>query len=561
MNTPVISNSPSPDPPQVDEYIKAFEMAPSGIFILDSEGRLIDVNERMSEIFGYARQEMRGQTLEMLLPERYRSIYLRQKKFLRESRHNRIKARRVFYGRRKDGTEIPVGMTISTCPGQESSLVIGVVADITKNRNLLHRYKQLGHYFQQLLDSSSTIIYVVDLSSYQETYITENVRRILGYSSEEILRERNFWCHHLHPDDRDQVLNEFQEQLESGKGVLEYRLRQANGEYVWIYDSFGVTRYQDGKAIELTGSWTDISSRKAAELQRDQIETELRLAQKLEAVGQLASGIAHEINTPIQFVGDSIYFLQSAFEDIQGLLGQYRTALSKFSSESCHDQVMAELREAEEEADLEYLEEEVPQAFSRIFEGLERVANIVRAMKEFGHVDQREKTPVDINKALQNTLTVARNEYKYVADLKTDFGDIPLVECLGGDINQVFLNLIVNAAHAIEDVVKDQGGKGEISIRTYRQEEEVVVEIRDTGSGIPADIAQRVFDPFFTTKEVGKGTGQGLAIARKIVMDKHGGVLTFDSQPGEGTTFFIRLPIRASQESEEIESEKDSVCG
>jgi two-component system NtrC family sensor kinase len=167
----------------------------------------------------------------------------------------------------------------------------------------------------------------------------------------------------------------------------------------------------------------------------------------------------------------------------------------------------------------------------------------VRSMKEFAHPEKKEKSPVDLNQAIQNTLIIARNEYKYVAELETDFGTLPSVSCLGGEVNQVVLNMVVNAAHAIGDVVQGTERKGKISIRTRCEGEMVEIAISDTGSGIPPEIRGRIYDPFFTTKEVGKGTGQGLAIARNVVVDKHGGSLTFDTEVGRGTTFFIRLPV------------------
>ncbi len=164
-------------------------------------------------------------------------------------------------------------------------------------------------------------------------------------------------------------------------------------------------------------------------------------------------------------------------------------------------------------------------------------------MKEFAHPDQKEKVLADLNRALSTTLTVARNEYKYVADVETDLGELPLVPCLVGELNQVFLNLIVNAAHAIEAALAGTQGRGTIRVSTRREDDAVVIAVSDTGTGIPEEIRGRVFEPFFTTKEVGKGTGQGLAIARSVVVDKHGGKLTFETVPGRGTTFFVRLPL------------------
>jgi two-component system, NtrC family, sensor kinase len=175
------------------------------------------------------------------------------------------------------------------------------------------------------------------------------------------------------------------------------------------------------------------------------------------------------------------------------------------------------------------------------------VARIVRAMKEFAHVDRSsEKTAADLNRALESTLVVARNELKYVAEVETEFGEIPPVVCNLGDLNQVFLNLLVNAAHAIRDVVEDTGNKGTIRVRTWQEGDQVVVGISDTGAGIPEEIREKIFEPFFTTKEVGKGTGQGLTLARSVVVERHGGSLTFESEVGKGSTFFVRLPMGSS---------------
>lgn len=264
--------------------------------------------------------------------------------------------------------------------------------------------------------------------------------------------------------------------------------------------------------------------------QRRAMELELQQAQKLEAVGSLASGIAHEINTPIQFVSDNIHFLRESLDTTFSLLVRYRDA---------HPEI------ATEEDDLDYLITNVPKALTSTEDGLQRVSTLVRSMKEFAHPDAKEKTKSDLNRALQTTIVMATNEYKYVADVTTNFGEIPHVACHVSQLNQVFLNLIVNASHAISDVVKDTEKRGHITITTRQDEDHVIVAIADTGTGIPKEVRTRVFDQFFTTKGIGKGTGQGLAIARNVVVDKHGGTLTFDTALGRGTTFYIRLPIEA----------------
>ena len=264
------------------------------------------------------------------------------------------------------------------------------------------------------------------------------------------------------------------------------------------------------------------------------LEVELQQAQKLEAVGRLASGIAHEINTPIQYIGDNTRFLQDSFVSLWELSRRYAEVAPPEAREA--------LRALEEELDLDYLREEVPGAIQRTLQGVDRVATIVRAMKEFAQPDRKEMVATDLNRAIQATLEIARNEYKYVADVEPTFGDLPPITCHAGDLNQVVLNIVINAAHAIGDAVKGTGSRGKIRVTTRREGDDAVVAISDTGTGIPEAIRDKVFDPFFTTKDVGGGTGQGLAIARSIVA-KHHGSLGFETETGRGTTFFLRIPI------------------
>jgi len=278
--------------------------------------------------------------------------------------------------------------------------------------------------------------------------------------------------------------------------------------------------------------------------ERTALEVQLRHAQKLESVGQLASGIAHEINTPTQYIGDNVRFLQDAFVDLKGLLVNYERLLAAATGNTLSSETLQEVAAAVKSVDANYLLEEIPKAIEQALEGVTRVSRLVGAMKEFSHPGTKEKIPLDLNHAIENTITVARNEWKYVADLETDFdASLPLIACQPGEFNQVTLNLIVNAAHAIADVIEKGGsGKGKIKIQTRDHPEWVEIRIQDTGSGIPEKVRARVFDPFFTTKEIGKGTGQGLAIARSVIVDKHGGTIHFEMQEGKGTTFIVRLP-------------------
>ena len=272
--------------------------------------------------------------------------------------------------------------------------------------------------------------------------------------------------------------------------------------------------------------------------ERERMEVELRHAQKMEAIGQLAAGIAHEINTPVQFVTDSVYFMKESVEAFEAVHAQTCALLEH---PEMPPYLIEKLAAAEERHDLRFMKQEWPQALQRTLDGLERVASIVRAMRTFAHPGGRHATASDLNAALQNTLAVAHSVYRCVARVETDFGTIPPVVCHVSDLNQVFLNLIVNAAHAIEEK-NDRSTLGTIRVATRHQSDVVKVVIEDDGQGIPEDIRDRIFEPFFTTKPVGKGTGQGLAIVHSLVA-RHGGKVRLETTLGQGTRFEISLPI------------------
>jgi signal transduction histidine kinase len=274
---------------------------------------------------------------------------------------------------------------------------------------------------------------------------------------------------------------------------------------------------------------------------RKLLESQLIQAQKLESIGQLAAGIAHEINTPIQYIGDSVDFLRSAMTSMDQLAAEYRQGLASLPESETVGSVRARLESAEDAAELQFLNAEIPKAFERTQDGIAHVAKIVRAMKEFSYPDAREQSYSDVNRALETTLVVARNEYKHLARIETHLGDIPEVRCNISELNQVFLNLIVNAAHAIQESGKTPAD-GVITVRTLVAGELVEIQIGDNGCGIAPQIRNKVFDPFFTTKPVGRGTGQGLSIAYATVVTRHGGSLTLESEVGRGTTFCVRVP-------------------
>ena len=314
----------------------------------------------------------------------------------------------------------------------------------------------------------------------------------------------------------------------------ELALQRADGTRIPIL--YAGSRVEGGEGPDggaVVGLATDLRAQKKREV-------EMRHAQKMESIGQLAAGISHELNTPIQFIGDSLAFIEDGVTDLAQLLGKYRDSASV--SDADRARFEAEVVELEDQIDLPFLLEQLPESVGRANDGVRRVAGIVRAMKEFAHPGGSAFGHEDLNAAVRRTLTVARNEYKYIADVETDLGDLPEVPCRIGDVSQVLLNLVVNAAHAIEDrTQKDE--RGLIRIRTFVDGEYAALDVEDDGKGIPEKLHTRVFDPFFTTKEVGRGSGQGLALARSVIVDKHGGQLTFQTVEGVGTTFHIRLPL------------------
>ncbi len=277
-----------------------------------------------------------------------------------------------------------------------------------------------------------------------------------------------------------------------------------------------------------------------------QMHKDFAQSQKLESIGQLAAGIAHEINTPIQYIGDNTAFVKDAFEDLTETINLFKELLNAQKKNTINTQMIEEMEEKLEDADIDYLSQEVPIAVNQTLEGIERVTDIVRSMKEFSHPGVDEKVMTDIHHSIRNTVTVAKNEWKYVAELSLDFDEkMPKVFCNPGEMNQVFLNMIVNASHAIADTISDNNSdKGTITIQTKKTKDWIIIKISDTGTGIPEDLKNKVFDPFFTTKKIGKGTGQGLAISHTVVVERHQGKLAIETEQGKGTTFIIKLPVK-----------------
>ncbi|WP_428624057.1 PAS-domain containing protein [Sedimenticola sp.] len=344
---------------------------------------------------------------------------------------------------------------------------------------------------------------------------------------------------YTHPETRNEILGKIQQ--EGQVNDIEAQFKRRDGSNFPALISLNPTTYQNEPSLF---AWLyDISNLKQAQEQQSALERELNQAQKLEAIGQLAGGIAHEINTPSQYVWDNLKFLHDAQKDFRGLLDLCLTQIEQMTDSPAQQAACERIDRYKAEIDLDYLLEEVPTAIDQSIKGISEISRIVLAMKEFTHPGgDNGKATVDINHMLENTLTIARNEWKHLAKVELDLDNsLPYVKCNPGELNQAFLNLLVNAAHAIE--ARGPGTPGVITIQTQQWENQVIIRIGDNGSGIPASIQDKIFEPFFTTKEVGKGTGQGLSITRNIVVKKHGGDLSYVTEAGQGTTFRIALPI------------------
>jgi two-component system, NtrC family, sensor kinase len=317
---------------------------------------------------------------------------------------------------------------------------------------------------------------------------------------------------------------------------LECEAYRKDGSKIWITCSGRAVR-ENRVVVRYEGMAEDVTERRL-------MRSQLLQAQKLESIGQLAAGVAHEINTPTQFIGDNVRFLREAFQDLTRLMTSYEKLFAAAQVNAVSGEIIEEVAGALKGANPAYLIGEIPKAIEQTLDGVARVSTLVGAMKEFSHPGTKEKIPLDLNHAIASTITVARNEWKYVAELETDFDlSLPLISCQPGEFNQVVLNLIVNASHAIADIVEKGGpGKGKIKVQTLNCPDWAEIRIQDSGTGIPEKVRAQIFDPFFTTKEIGKGTGQGLSIARSVIVDKHNGSIHFETEEGKGTTFIIRLP-------------------
>jgi len=522
-----------------EKYRSIFEASQDAIFITSKEGVFLNINRAGLDLFGYSWSElitMNAKKLYAHPPDRLGLITeLEKKGFVQDY---------AITFKKKDGTFLYTLMTSNLRINESGEITFqGIIRDITESKLAEEALREAHAQINHLLGSISSILIGVSPNDRINQWNLA-AEKTFGISSAEVLGKDLFGCGIKW--EWDEVLNQLTICQESQKAVQLENLHYNRTDGSDGLLSLHINPIEDssGKYWGYVFLGLDITEQK-------KFEAQLMLSQKMESIGQLAAGIAHEINTPMQYIGDNTIFLNDAFQNILEILKNFETIAQDENSNEFMLR-LNELKDKAKEIDLDYLEGEIPKAIEQSLEGINRVRILISAMKEFSHPGKQGKSFANINKAIEGTAIISKNEWKYVADLETQFDpNLPLVYCVIDQINQVVLNMIINSSHAIKELV-DNGttSRGMIKIQTEYKEPNIYITFSDTGKGIPRSIIPRIFDHFFTTKEVGKGTGQGLAIAHDIIVNKHHGSIEVNSEEGKGTTFIVTLPVNADESSE-----------
>ena len=527
-----------------NQYHSIFNNAIEGIFQASADGTVLTVNPAMASILGYQSPAAMMKEIADI-----RTLFKNAPAGRLDSFFSLLllgKNVENFEIQAVDATGKVLWLNLnaqSTLDAQgKMKLIEGIAEDISKRKEAeekLSRYHEKLEetvqlrtaevienqaFLQEVLEGILAAVIVIDRDTQEVLNCNAIAEKMLGYDKQTLVDNSRALA-------KTNILQKAEDgQLRNCELIVQRR----NGDFIPVLRNILSVVYKGVTALAVI--LFDITERRA-------LERQVNMAQKLQSIGQLSAGIAHEINTPIQYIGSNISFLSESFEQLLATNNLYKSLMDKARS---YKEIAVDIEEVNrhiEELDLDFLLEEIPHAVKESLSGINQVSSIIKAMKQFAHPEQENLTEVDINKALEQTTIISKNEWKYVADLHLDLDPAnPVISGFPGPLNQVFLNLVVNAAHAIGEQKEKNGKKGRIVIRTGTDGAAVIVSISDTGCGIPENNMDKIFDPFFTTKSVGKGTGQGLSIAYSIIREKHHGTIEVESAVGKGTTFTIRLP-------------------
>ena len=506
-----------------------------GLIRLAPNGKIIMANPAMVQMLGY---KLESEIIVQNNDKIYYSIE-NKKRFL-----ELLKRRKKVYAFedvfiKKDGTLINVKESAWTVRDENNDTMYYevIVEDITELNQILKILHESEFKYRTLIDKLNEAVYLIIDRKFE--IVNQKFLDLLEITEEE-LSLPGFNMFNFVSEESKNILKERSRNIKQGKNIPKK------------YDMILITKKGNEKEVEISETFLNFNGKIATQgVVRDltkirKAETQIRHLQKMEAIGTLAAGIAHEINTPSQFVNDNLNFLKEVnieFEPIYKFLSDVKKT----------NRTIEELKQIIENIDLEYLQTEVPIAIEQSIDGVQRIAKIVAAMRDFSHAGPKEKVAANVHKLINSSLTISRNAWKYIAKIEKDFDDsIPPIVCLASDLGQVFVNIIINAAHALEEKFNNSETlQGKISIKTINKGNDIEIIFSDNGIGMSKKVQKRIFDPFFTTKDVGKGTGQGLAIAYDIIVDKHHGSINVESEENIGTKLSIILPQEDNITSEQ----------
>lgn len=509
-----------------------FDLAPAALFYKDAEGVFRECNRAYEAFLGISRQDLLGKTVSDIAPPELAAIYKVKDDELLNRGGVQIYESRVLDA---EGAfrDVVFHKAVNRDEDGRPLGILGIITDVTDFRRAERERRENELILRRILEGMRAAIVIIDPRDRTIVEVNQAAADIIGLPGSELVGHSTGVL--AFADAAGQPVNQMASILDSDGANREFRLIRPDGRVVPVARTV-VSGYHRGRML-LYEIFFDLTERKA-------LERQLAVARKLESIGELAAGIAHEINTPTQYIGDNLRFLEQGFADLMACSDRLAAFVETARASGLNAAEADEIAKVVKEFDLPFLRQEIPKAIEQSLEGVGRVTSIVTAMRRFSHPGGEEKTAVDLAQVIDNTLIVARNEWKYVARAESRIEpDLPPVRGLAGDIGQVILNLLLNAAQAIAEKVAGTGDKGRIDIVAERDGDFARLTVRDTGPGIPEEHLDKIFDPFFTTKEVGKGTGQGLAIAHHIVVEKHGGTIEVDTGPGRGAAFVIRLPL------------------